>query len=144
MSSAERPGRRLLAVLALAVLPWSVQTFRGGAVTFLFPWGLVTVPPLHVTTLADYLFVYTAGLPDYILAWPTSVLLYALALASASAGLLDREDPRVTGGLLALVGVAQLSVAWGFSVQPARTAWPTGTLACWAVAWRCYRPLVGR
>ena len=142
-ASGDGAARRSLVVLGLAAIPWSVQTFPGGAVTFLFPWGLVTVPPVHVTTLYGYLFVHTVGLPDYILAWPTSVALYALALASALVGrLVGREDPRVTGGLLVLVGVAQLSLAWGFTVQPGRIAWPTGTLACWAVAWWLYAPLV--
>ncbi|MFB6304358.1 MAG: TIGR04206 family protein [Haloferacaceae archaeon] len=135
--------RRVLAVLALAAVPWSVQVFAARDATLLFPWGLVNTNPLQVTTLYHYLFVYTAGLPDFILAWPLSVALYLLALVSAGVGrLAGREDPRVTGGLLVLAGVAQLSVASGFSVQPGRVAYPVGTGALWLVAWWVYWPAV--
>lgn len=138
-------GRRGFA-LALSVLavPWSVQAFGAGDVTLLFPWGLVNTNPLQVTTLPRYLFVYTAGLPEFILAWPLSVVLYLLAVASAALGLAaGREDVRVTGGLLVLAGVAQLSVASGFSVQPGRVAYPLGTAALWVLAWWVYWPAVG-
>lgn len=133
-------SRSPLPLLALLAIPWSIQTFAGGhAPTFVFAWGLVNVDPVGVTFLWDFLFRYTMGLPDYILAWPLSVACYAAALASALAGYPDREDPRVTAGLLAAAGVAQLSLARGFSVQPGRTAWPLGTAACWLVAWWVYR-----
>ncbi|MFB6280768.1 MAG: TIGR04206 family protein [Haloferacaceae archaeon] len=139
MSSA----RRAAALLALAAVPWSIQRFAAGGVTLLFPWGLVTTRPPTVTTLYEFLFVYTTGLPEFILAWPLSVGLYALALASGAAGLLvGREDPRVTGGLLVAAGIAQVTVASGFSVQPGRAAYPVGTAALWAVAWRVYWPAV--
>lgn len=139
-------GRRAFAaLLALVAVPWSVQRFATGDVTLLFPWGLVNTNPPTVTTLYGYLFVYTAGLPEFILAWPLSVGLYALALGSAAAGLLvGREDVRVTGGLLVAAGIAQLTVASGFSLQPARVAYPLGTAALWAVAWLVYRPAAGR
>jgi uncharacterized protein (TIGR04206 family) len=131
----------LLAVLALLVVPWSVQTFVGGRPPgFVFVWGLVNFDPFSVTFIWDFLFRYTMGLPDYILAWPLSVVCYGLALTSAASGYaFDREDPRVTAGLLATAGVAQLTLARGFSVQPDRTAWPLGTAACWLVAWWLYR-----
>ncbi|MFB6079911.1 MAG: TIGR04206 family protein [Haloferacaceae archaeon] len=137
-------GRRAVAaLLALAAVPWWVQTFAGGDVTLLFPWGMVNLWPFAVTTLYHYLFVYTTGLPGFILAWPLSVGLYLLALGSAIGGaVLGREDVRVTGGLLVLAGIAQLSVARGFSVQPTRTAYPLGTAALWAVAWLWYWPAV--
>lgn len=132
---------RLVPVLALLAVPWSVGTFAdGGPPTAVFAWGLVTAAPPSVTFLWDFLFRYTAGLPDFILAWPLSVVCYLFALASASAGrLFDREDPRVTAGLLVAAGVAQVSLARGFAVQPGRTAWPLGALACWLVAWWVYR-----
>jgi uncharacterized protein (TIGR04206 family) len=135
-----RSSSPLLAFLALLAVPWSIQTFAGGRPpTFVFAWGLVNLNPLGVTVLWDFLFRYTAGLPDYILAWPLSVACYLAALASALGGrLFDREDPRVTAGLLAAAGVAQVSLARGFSVQPGRVAWPLGTLACWLVAWWVY------
>lgn len=122
-------------LLALLAVPWSVQTFTGGhEPTFLFAWGLVGIAPPTVTFLWEFLSV-TTGLPAYLQAWPLSVLCYCLALASAFAGVRwDREDPRVTAGLLAAAGVAQVTLASGFSVQPGRTAWPLGALACWGVA----------
>lgn len=131
----------LLALLALLAVPWSVQTFAGARPPgFVFAWGLVNVDPFSITFLWDFLFRYTMGLPDYILAWPLSVVCYALALASAAGGsVVGREDPRVTAGLLAAAGVAQLTLARGFSVQPGRTGWPLGTAACWLVAWWVYR-----
>ncbi|MFC7173431.1 hypothetical protein ACFQL0_08800 [Haloplanus litoreus] len=44
----------------------------------------------------------------------------------------------MTAGLLAAAGVAQVTLARGFSFQPGRTAWPLGTLACLIVAWWVY------
>jgi uncharacterized protein (TIGR04206 family) len=135
------------AIAALAALPWSLQTFTrpDSGVTMLFPWGLVNTAPVHVVTLYDYLFRFTVGLPEFILAWPASVLLWGLALASAVTGaLVGREDPRVTGALLVLAGIAQVSVATGFSVQPSRSAYPLGTVWLWAVAWWFYWPAVKR
>ncbi|WP_251344042.1 TIGR04206 family protein [Haloplanus halophilus] len=137
----DRSAADPLAVLALLAVPWSVQTFAGARPpTFVFAWGLVTVDPFAVTFLWDFLLRYTRGLPPYITAWPLSVGSYLLALASAAGGYaLGREDPRVTAGLLAAAGVAQLTLARGFAFQPGRTAWPLGTVACLAVAWWVYR-----
>jgi uncharacterized protein (TIGR04206 family) len=140
---ARSPDRDLVVVVALAAVPWSVQVFSTGDATFLFPWGLVNTNPLHVTTLTDFLFRYTIGLPNYILAWPLGVVLWLLAVASAAVGVVaGREDPRVTGGLLVLAGLTQLSVAAGFSVQPNRVAYPVGTVALWVVAWWRYWPRI--
>ncbi|SEO38493.1 TIGR04206 family protein [Halogranum amylolyticum] len=131
--------RRLLAVLVLAVVPWSVQTFVGGGATFVFPWGLLTVDPLHVTTLADFL-LFTQGLPDYILAWPLGVACYLVAVGSVAVGAATgREDARLTAVALVLAGVTQLELARGFSTQPGRVAWPLGALLLWGVAWYVYR-----
>ncbi len=125
-------------------MPWSIQSFGGRDVTFLFAWGLLNTDPLSVTTIYRFLFVYTRGLPEYILAWPLSVVAYGLALASAVAGWLgSREDPRVTAGLLVVAAALQARLAWGFSVQPTRTAWPLGTVALLAAAWWCYWPALG-
>ena len=129
----------VLAILALGLVPWSVQTFSAGGVSLVFAWGLVTPGPLSVTTVYEYLFVYTAGLPPYILAWPVSVLLWVLALASALVGhLTGREDVRVTAALLVFAGLAQVSLARGFALQPYRTAYPLGTVVLWAAAWWLY------
>lgn len=124
------------------VFPWSVQVFTRADATLLFPWGLVNTTPPTVTDLYSFLFVYTAGLPDYILAWPLSVALYLVAVASVAAGVLvgrADEDRRVTAAALAFAGLTQLSLAVGFSVQPYRTAWPTGTLVLVVVAAVLYR-----
>ena len=133
----------VLLLLALLFVPWSVQVFSGRDATFLFAWGLLNTNPPSVTTLCEFLFVYTRGLPEYILAWPLSTVLYGVSLVSAVSGwLVGWEDPRVTGGLLAVAAVAQLQLAWGFSLQPTRTAWPVGALALLSVAWWCYWPAV--
>ncbi|MFC7081006.1 hypothetical protein [Halorussus caseinilyticus] len=87
--------RRLLALLALFLAPWTVLS-TGDLV---FAWGLATLDPFHVTTLTDYLFVYTRGLPNRLLAWPVAVVLYLLAVGNAALGWFapDSEDRRVTG-----------------------------------------------
>jgi uncharacterized protein (TIGR04206 family) len=139
---------RFALLLVPLFVPWSVLTGDATRPTFLFAWGLVNPDPLAVTTLYDFLFRYTAGLPDYILAWPLSVACYVSAVASALVGRYagtraeragrDGRGGRVTAGLLALAGIAQLSLAYGFSVQPGRTAWPVGTAVLWAVAGYVY------
>ncbi|MFB6255427.1 MAG: TIGR04206 family protein [Haloplanus sp.] len=130
----------LLAIVALLAVPWSIQTFVGTRPPgFVLAWGLVNFDPISVTFIWDFLFRYTMGLPDYILAWPLSVGCYLLALASVAGGAVGREDRRLTAGLLAAAGVAQLTLARGFSFQPGRVGWPLGTLACWLVALWVYR-----
>jgi uncharacterized protein (TIGR04206 family) len=132
-------------LLLLLALPWSVQTFSRGGATYVFAWGLFTLDPPHATFIWDFFFRYTQGLPGYIYAWPVSVACYVLAVGSGLAGLVfGREDPRVTGGLLVVAAVAQLSLARGFSVQPSRTAWPLGSVAFVAVAWWLYWPAAKR
>ncbi|MFB6126431.1 MAG: TIGR04206 family protein [Halolamina sp.] len=126
----------LLALFAPLALPWSVQLFAVGDVTFLFPWALVNTNPLQATTIWAFLFRFTAGLPRFILMWPVSVLVYLLGLGSAALAAVGLEDRRVTAGSVALAGVAQLWVAQGFSVQPGRIAVPTGTvLLAGAAVW---------
>lgn len=138
--NASRPVRSVPALtvpflLALLAVPWSVQTFVGERSTYVFPWGLLNVDPFGVTTLSEFLFVYTANLPEYIYAWPLSVLLYLLALGFAAVGpVVGYEDGRVVAGLLAAAAVAQLTLAREFSVQPGRTTWPVGTALLLAVA----------
>jgi uncharacterized protein (TIGR04206 family) len=134
--------RRVVALLALFLVPWTV--FVTGSLLpvgdLVFAWGLVTTTPLHVTTLSDYLFVYTAGLPRRLLAWPVAVLLYGLAVGSALTSTLDgREDPRVIAGLLALAGASHLWFSVGLT-QPRFLALPTGTVLLWAAAWWFYWP----
>nr|WP_152417888.1 TIGR04206 family protein [Haloferax mucosum] len=125
----------LLLVSVLGLVPWSVQTFSTGTTALLFPWGLVSPSTLSVTTITDFLFHLTMGLPDFILAWPLGVVCFLVSLGSALSGyLFGRSDVRITVAGLVLAGVTQLEVARGFSVQPNRTAWPVGTVFLWAVA----------
>jgi uncharacterized protein (TIGR04206 family) len=138
------PRRRVLAVVALGVLPWTVVVLDG-TLSLVFSFGLVDSASRHLVALADYLFVHTAGLPARLQAWPLGVLLYACALASATAGLWDREDPRLTAGLLLLAGVAHARVSLGLyrAYGPSGPLIvPLGALATWAVVWWYYWPLV--
>lgn len=128
-------NRRLAAILAVAVVPWTV-VFAGSALTFVFPFGLVDPQTVHLTDIVSYVTVYTRGLPLFLQSWPIGVGVYLLAVASAASGaLFDREDRRVTALLLVLVGLTQLSVAWGFTRQLNTVAVPVGTVACWLVVW---------
>jgi uncharacterized protein (TIGR04206 family) len=135
--------RDVLGLLALLAVPWAVLTYESGFVTLVFAWGLATPAQGSVTSVVDFLFRYTAGLPEYILAWPVGVGCYLLALLSAAVGAATgREDVRVTAGLLVCAGITSLSLARGFSVQPGRVAYPVGAVAFWAVAWWLYWPSI--
>ncbi|WP_266076441.1 TIGR04206 family protein [Haladaptatus caseinilyticus] len=127
---------RRLVLLSLFVIPWTVLVVAGGT-TLVFPWGLVNPRTLHVTTLPEYLFVLTAGLPEQLLSWPLSVLLYLIALASAFSGRF--EDGRVTGGLLAIAGITHLNFALRFVGYGALVI-PLGPIALFAVAWWFHWP----
>lgn len=136
------PVRRAAVVAALVAVPWTVL-FLDGEYTLVFGFGLFNTNPPQLVTLYDYLFRFTAGpgtLPDYLLAWPTSLLCYLGALASALGGVLGYEDRRVTAGLLIFAGLAQGSVALGLSRVVGRLAIPLGTGCLWAVAWWFYAP----
>lgn len=134
------PRRRLLAVLVVGLLPWTVVAF-GRQLTLVFSFGLVTLDPLHLTNLYDYLFVYTDGLPRRLQAWPAGVVLHVAALASALGGLRGLEDPRLTAGLLAVAGFAHLQVSVGLYRQ-GLVVLPLGALCAWLVTWWYYWPLV--
>lgn len=147
VSHESTPRRRLLAVLAAGLVPWTVLLV--GEVTFVFSFGLVGLDPLNLTNIYEFLFVYTDGLPRRLQAWPAGVLLYAGALASAMTGLRGVEDPRLTGGLLAFAGVAHAQVTYGLF----RTyglpvtdipVLPVGAVVSWAVVWWYYWPLARR
>jgi len=134
------PVDRVVVVVALVAVPWTVLLL-GGEYTLVFGFGLFNTNPSQLVTLYDYLFRFTAGpetLPGYLLAWPTSLLLYLGALASALGGVIGYEDRRVTAGLLIFAGLAQVSVALGLSRAIGRVAIPLGTGCLWAVAWWFY------
>ncbi|WP_302081373.1 TIGR04206 family protein [Salinibaculum rarum] len=128
-------NRRLAAILAVGLLPWSL-VFAGDELTLVFAFGLVDPQPFYLTDIVTYVTVYTRGLPQFLEAWPLGVGIYVLAIASAISGILfDREDRRVTALLLVIVGLTQLSFAWGFSRRNYTFAVPLGTLLCWTVVW---------
>ena len=127
-------NRRLAAIVALGFLPWTL-VFARNYLTLIFSFGLV-YPPAHLTDIVSYLTVYTTVIPGYLRSWPIGVGIYLLALASALSGVLfDREDRRVTALLLVLVGLTQLSVAWGFTRRVHYFAVPVGTVFSWTVVW---------
>ncbi len=126
---------RIAAVVGAGLVPWSL-VLAGGELTLVFSFGLVDPAPLYVTDLLTYTFVYTGGLPEFLVAWPVGVSLYAVALGSAVSGqVAGREDRRVTALLLVVVGLTQVSFAWGFSRRLDTLALPVGALVCWAVVW---------
>ena len=135
--------RDLFLLTSLFFVPWVVLTYGSvfeGTTTLLFAWGLFDPVTGSGTDLYRFLFAYTRGLPDWILAWPLGAVSLVAAFASAASGVTrGREDIRVTASLLVLVGVAALSVAWGFSGQPGRTGLPLGTVVAWGLAARYWR-----
>ena len=138
------PRRRLLALLALGIVPWTVVV--EGDVTLLFSFGLVNANPLHLTPLDDYLRFAQgfAALPEYLQAWPVSVGCYLAAIASALGGVAWREDRRVTGGLVVLTGLSHVGVAIGLSRGIGRIALPLGPVLALAIAWWLYWPAIRR
>ncbi len=50
----------------------------------------------------------------------------------------------MTAGLLVCAAVLQVQLAWGFSVQPNRVAWPVGSIVLVAVAAVHYRAATER
>ncbi|ACV10436.1 conserved hypothetical protein [Halorhabdus utahensis DSM 12940] len=132
-------GTRAVAVLTLLVVPWTVL-LSGGYVTLVMPWGLFDPFAFHVTLLPDYLAATGSGPPPFLLSWPIGVVIYALTLASVAAESVNRGDPRVTAGLLVLVGVTQLTVSWGFFRRGGYVVVPLGTLVAWTIAWWFYWP----
>ena len=127
--------RRLLAILALFVVPWTfVDT--GGQPTLVFPFGFVTFGPLVVEDVVSYVTVDTFGLPQFLLAWPVGVGVYLLAVASALSGVfLGREDRRVTALLLVLVALTQVRMSLGFAQRFGTVAVPIGVVLILAVVW---------
>jgi len=148
MAGRASPRRRLLAVALLLATPWTVLLIvrpDGTAVNGLFPLFVLDAnaavePPLRVIPTWRF-FLAGGGIPRNPELWPASILLYFVALASAVAGVVaDWEDPRLTGGTLALAGAAGLGVAYSFSHRLAYTPVPVGALLALALAWWYYGP----
>jgi uncharacterized protein (TIGR04206 family) len=131
--------RRLAVIAALAVVPWTVILIYGEA-TLVFPWGFLNTNPVELIDTYTLLVVAGGGLPRNPQLLPLSILFWAVALASAAAGLVGREDPRFTAGLLVLSGVSHLGVAYAFSHRLAYTPVPFGAVLMFVVAWWYYWP----
>jgi uncharacterized protein (TIGR04206 family) len=133
-----RKVRRVAVLVAVALVPWTFVS-APGVRTYLFSFGLFNFAPAQLTTITDYYFTFTAGLPQYLLAWGVGTLVYGLALISALSGLVWREDVRLTAALLVVAGFAELWVSWGFVRRPGYLAVPVGTVLMWTVVWWYYR-----
>ena len=133
--------RRLLTVLVVGIVPWTVLFYPGGQEVY-FAYGLLThagvfhtLPAYLSTTVPDFLpfsSVFSI-LPDRLLAWPASAGLWVLALVSVALG--RYEDRRVTDGLLAIAGLSQFVFAIGFWTSEKYLALPIGGVLLVALAW---------
>ena len=131
------PRVRVLTILSLLVVPWTV-VLVGTDLTLVMAWGLFDPVGPHVTVLPEYLAATGGAPPPFLLAWPVGVGIYGLGIASAVLEVLDRGDPRVTAGLLVLVGITQLTVTRGFLRRGGYLVVPLGTLLAWTIAWWFY------
>jgi len=141
---AVRPtGRQLLVLVGVGLLPWTVITWPGGTQVVAL-WGLLNPATLHVVSLPEYLFVLTAGLPDRLLAWPASALLYLAGLGAVVADRYGRGDRRLTVGLLGLAGLAHLGFAAGVAARGAAAVLPIGPVLLGAALWWFDGPFIRR
>jgi len=131
--------RRLLALVVVGVLPWTVLVGPGG-VELVFLFGLANPATVHFVSLPEYLFVLTSGLPDRLLAWPASTLLYAGGLVSEVADQRLGGDVRLTAGLVGLAGLAHLGFTFGIVAREGSTVLPLGPAAAGLVLWWFYWP----
>jgi len=139
-----RAGRRLVLVLLAGLVPW-VVVVTDGAVSLVASFGLVSVAPFHVTPIWSGLLRTGGGLPAPLRSWPVAAVLYLLALGSAVVGWrFDREDARLTGGLLVVTGLALLPVVLAVGRPMHVTALALGSVALWVVAWAGYRAALKR
>lgn len=134
-------NRRLPAIGIVGVLPWTILLTGEGTYSLVFAWGLLSPDPIHTVTIISYVFEYTQGLPQRLLAWPIGVGCYSLALGSAISGTTTgREDPQLTAWLLLLAGMSQLVFSIGIARRdPSSLVLPTGTAMCWLIVWWFHR-----
>lgn len=126
--------RRLLVVVALGVIPWTV-IIAPESVTLLFPFGLVDGNSGHLVIVHEFLRLSGGQVAPFLRAWPIGVVLYAGTLLSAVGGLFGREDARLTGGLLVATAVSQLPVLAGVSRRMGYLALPVGVVLMLLAAW---------
>ena len=127
---------RLLVLLALAFVPWTLVA--GRSLTFVFPFGLLDSDPWFFVRVDDYLRFSRGGRFAYIDAWLIGSVLYALALVSALFGTVGFEDRRLTAGLLVVAAMSQFPLAVGFSRRPEYVGVPLGSVLLLAAAWWFY------
>ncbi|WP_435146450.1 hypothetical protein [Halobaculum sp. P14] len=131
---ASSPRRVLAAVLLCGLVPWSIQVSPGSRAFLRFAWGGVSLDPVVARTLLTYLAYSSSPLLGR---WVAAAACWLLAVGSAALGFVDAEDGRVTAGLLAVAGAANVVVASSFAASPAQRTYPVGSLLLWAVAaWR--------
>lgn len=137
----------LLAIGGLGGVPWIVFLDAPGQITLVMGWGLVNTNPWHVLGLPAYLDATQglATLPRSLQLWPVSFGIYCAGAASALGGVVfDREDTRVTAGLLLLAALGSTIVWWRFAASGLGGAIPVGGFAIAVVAWWFYRPALDR
>lgn len=133
------PRRRLAAVVAAGLVPWTVLLI-GSELTLVFSFGLFNTNPAQIVSVYDFFYRFTNGLPQFLEAWGTGVILYGVGLASAVAGVVWREDTRITTLALAAAGLSQLAVFLGFNRRIGYVAVPVGTIVLLTVVWWYYLP----
>jgi uncharacterized protein (TIGR04206 family) len=133
-------ARRLLVVLALGLVPWTIAV--GVDWTFVLPFGLVNSDPWALVWLDDYLRFSPFGRYQAIETYVLGVGVYAGALLSALGGAFGVEDRRLTGGLLVVAGVAQFPLVGLYWRLSGPDAVPVGSLLLVLAAWRLYWPAV--
>jgi len=137
----------LVAVCGLSIIPWVALPNGAGDLTFVMSWGLVNTNPWHVLSLPEYLGA-TRGfgtLPWSLQVWPISLGFYIGAVASAASGvLIDREDPRLTVGLLVLSAVGSTIVWSRLAGRGVSGPIPVGVIATAVVVWWFYWPALRR
>ncbi len=135
----------LLAVCGLAAIPWVFIQNAGSDLTFVMSWGLLNTNPWHILGLSGYLGA-TQGLdalPWSLQVWPFGLAFYVGAVVSAASGVLfEREDPRITAGLLVLSAVGSLFVWQGLVGRGVSGAIPVGAVSTGIVVWWFYWPAI--
>ncbi|MCJ0619270.1 TIGR04206 family protein [Haloarcula hispanica] len=135
------PRRRLIAVVVAGLVPWTVVLI-GKELTLVFSFGLFNTNPPELLSVYSYFIRFTSALPQFIESWGSGVLLYLVALASAVAGVVWREDVRVTALALAGAGLTQFPVFLGFNRRLNYVAVPVGSLVLLIVVWWYYLPAI--
>ena len=120
------PRVRLAVVLLVGLVPWSVQRLPG-ELFVRFAWGGVSFQPA-VTLTGLWRYPLGGGVP-VLSRWAIATGCWIAAAFSAVAAFRDREDRRLTAGLVVLAGLGNLLVSLTVSSQPTRVGYPVGSVA---------------